>query len=252
LLTEIFTSQLKSSFHYRNQKLGTFQFKQFSVNDDNATMKVGTDAVLLGAWCPVDDAKNILDIGTGSGIIALMLAQRSLATSIVDAIELSQEDALQALYNVRSSPWPGKVNVIHGSIQSYKPDTLYDLIVCNPPYFSNSLLPPDRRRKEARHDTNLPHPDLVQAVAHLLGEKGIFCVILPVAEADTFRQICQVKGFHLHRITQFKTRSNKPHERELMAFGREEKSTLKDELVLYEFGDTKTRDYQRLTGEFYL
>jgi len=232
--------------------MGTFRFKQFSVNDDHAAMKVGTDAVLLGAWCPVGNAYNILDIGTGSGVIALMLAQRSSATSRVDAIELSTDDASQASDNVRSSPWPQKVCIIHGSIQSYKPDRAYDLIVCNPPYFSNSLLPPDQRRSETRHDTNLPHEDLVQAVTDLLADQGTFCVILPITEAVTFREICRANGLHLHHTTRFKTRSAKPYERELMAFGRIAKPPLEDELVLYESGDTKTKAYQQLTGEFYL
>jgi tRNA1Val (adenine37-N6)-methyltransferase len=125
--------------------VGTFRFKQFAVTDDRATMKVGTDAVLLGAWCPVGNANRILDIGTGSGVIALMLAQRSVAGAHIDAVELNTDDAQQAQANVQGSAWPSKVRVIHSAIQDHRPDAAYGLVVTNPPYFSNSLLPPEIR-----------------------------------------------------------------------------------------------------------
>lgn len=233
--------------------MGTFRFKQFSVTDDGATMKVGTDAVLLGSWCPVGQAKRILDIGTGSGLIALMLAQRSVDTARIDAVELNARDAEQALANVNSSPWPQKVNVIQGSVQSHQPDYRYELIVSNPPFFSRSLLPPDPRRSDARHTTRLTSPDLIAAVCRLLDSTGTFSLILPTAEAEGFRVETQAAGLSLARITRFQTRPTKPTERVLMSFTRRPTSVpLDDSLVLYEKGEEKSEGYQRLTADFYL
>src|SRR5687767_8887834 len=119
-----------------------FQFKQFSVAHDRSTHKIGTDGVLLGAWVDVRNAHSILDIGTGTGVIALMLAQRCAGDTCIDAVEMEKEDAAQAKENVARSPWPQKVNVVHAMIQAYTPKAEYDLIVSNPPYFINSFLSP--------------------------------------------------------------------------------------------------------------
>src|SRR6266850_1577807 len=147
---------------------GPFTFKQFIVHHDRCAMKVGTDAVLLGAWAGAAGAKTILDIGTGSGIIALMLAQRTPSYARIDAVEIEQSDFLQASENAQNSPWPEKIIVHHTSIQEYQTDSQYDLIICNPPYFINSLLPPSPFRKQARHAALLPNRDLLTAVKRLL------------------------------------------------------------------------------------
>src|SRR4051812_9922250 len=112
----------------------SFQFKQFKVNDDRCAMKVGTDGVLLGAWVNVTGAKTILDIGTGSGLIALILAQRTKAETIIDAVEIGEDDSQQANENVSNSPWPGKIEICQAAIQDFKSNHLYDLIVSNPPF----------------------------------------------------------------------------------------------------------------------
>lgn len=215
-------------------------------------MKVGTDGVLLGAWCQVGNAKRILDIGTGSGVIALMLAQRSSTHACVDAIEISELSASQAAANVQASPWPDKVQVIPGDVKAFQTTHSYDLIVSNPPYFSNSLLPPNQGRMAARHDGDLSFLELVAALNRLLNKDGTFCLILPVAEATEFRKISQLAGLHLSRLTKFQTRAAKPPERELMAFVRNQTTTIEDTLLLYDAANRKSEDYLRLTGDFYL
>lgn len=233
--------------------MGTFRFKQFSVTDDGAAMKTGTDAVLLGAWCPVGQANRILDIGTGSGVIALMLAQRSRPEARIDAVEINAADAQQARENVQRSPWSGKIEVVHAPVQEFKRVTLYDLIITNPPFFSASLLPPDPRRTVARHDTQLTKDELLTAVNRLLGESGIFCLILPFTEAKSFQVQASGYGFYLAHITHFQTRADKNPERTLMAFSREQlKPMQEDRLVLYEGRERKTEAYRNLTADFYL
>lgn len=214
-------------------------------------MKVGTDAVLLGAWCNTLHAKRILDIGTGSGVIALMLAQRSDVETQIDAVEINADDATQARDNVSQSPWSERVQVIHGRIQDLVANP-YDLIVCNPPYFSQSLLPPDEGRTRVRHSTMLPHDELIAAVSRLLKPAGQFSLILPTKEAELFRDEAEQAGFNLQKLTRFHARKEKPQERSLMTLGYDKMIMKEDTLVLYEDGPTQSAAYQKLTGEFYL
>lgn len=216
-------------------------------------MKVGTDAVLLGAWCRVESARRILDIGTGSGVIALMLAQRSVPEAHIDAVEQSTDDVAQAAENFRRSPWPDKINAIHSAIQEYHSSDRYDLIVCNPPYFSQSLLPPEKRRQEARHDMRLSRAELVAAIIRLLHPDGRVCLILPPAEAEGFITEAGTRGLHPTRVTRFRTRPAKPPERLLMELRMAQgPAPQPDELVLYEEKDNRSGAYRQLTGDFYL
>jgi tRNA1Val (adenine37-N6)-methyltransferase len=233
--------------------VGLFRFKQFSIQDDGAAMKVGTDAVLLGAWCPVGNAKRLLDIGTGSGVIALMLAQRSAPDAHIDAVERSAEDAAQAAENVRQSPWPDKVTVVHGAIQDYLAAQPYDVIVCNPPFFSQSLLPPGTRRREVRHDTHLSRQDLLGAIGRWLHPAGTASIVLPPVEAADFTREAVAQGLHLVRVTHFHTRLTKPAERHLMDFARATVSRPeKQDLVLYAGENIQSSAYRDLTADFYL
>ncbi len=215
-------------------------------------MKVGTDAVLLGAWTAIGAAGTILDIGSGSGIIALMLAQRSPEDTKIDAVELQPDDARQAFENIQASPWPGKVNVINSSIQDYQPARQYDLVVCNPPFFSNSLLPATEERTRVRHQRTLSQDDLVAATLRLVMPQGRLGVIMPPVEGETFVQKAEAGGLHLYRITRFYTRTGKRQERSLMEFGFGGTPAKEDSLVLYGAGGQWTEDYRRLTRDFYL
>jgi tRNA1Val (adenine37-N6)-methyltransferase len=215
-------------------------------------MKVGTDAVLLGAWCEVGKARRILDIGTGSGILALMMAQRSNPHALIDAVEILPNDAAQAAKNVQDSPWPLKVNVIHCRIQDHTFQDGYDLIVCNPPYFSRSLHPPDQARTTVRHDVMLPQDELLSAVIRLLKPNGTYGLILPPEEGEKFRDQASRKGLYLKRLTRLYAREGKAQERSLMEFTLAPTELITDSLFLYDKGQEKTPAYQVLTSEFYL
>ncbi len=229
-----------------------FHFKFFSVDDDRCAMKVGTDAVLLGAWAEVTDAKTILDVGTGCGVIALMLAQRTNSEVHIDAIEIENEDAAQAGENAWRSPWPNKISVLQKSIQEFEPPHCYDLIVSNPPYFNNSHLPPSRVRAQARHIQNLSYEELILHAVRVLYPTGKLAVILPFQEGNHFKTLATTKGLFLHRQLAFFSRKEKPQERWLFEFGFAPHALQEENLVLYETGDIKSNAYLSLTNDFYL
>lgn len=234
------------------KKLSPFQFKKFVIHHDRCSMKVGTDAVLLGSWVYVNNAKIILDIGTGSGVIALMLAQRTDDHVQIDAIEIEKEDASQAKENVLISPWPGKVSVFNKSIQELETTIKYDLIVSNPPYFINSLLPPSQHRARTRHAEQLTFDELIMHSIRLLNPTGTLAVILPVREGNDFKQIALKDGLHVKRQLAFYSRKEKPQERWLFEFGFESSETKNEKLFLYETENMKSSDYINLTKDFYL
>lgn len=216
-------------------------------------MKVGTDAVLLGAWVNVDPAaKTILDIGSGSGVIALMMAQRSAFDTHVDAVEIDHASVEQAKENVLSSPWPDKIKVFSGSIQTFEADKKYDLIITNPPYFNKSLLPPAPARQSARHTETLSFDALIENVLRLLSPNGIFAVILPYSEGIHFRELAQSYQLNCHRSAAFYSRKGKPQERWLMEFSFDQRGKKTESLVLYEEGDRWTDQYANLTKDFYV
>jgi len=232
--------------------VGTFRFKQFAVTDDRSVMKVGTDAVLLGAWCDVGTAGRILDIGTGSGLIALMLAQRSAIQAHIDAVEMLAEDVSQAKENFKNSRWPDKISVFHRRIQDYSTTLPYDVIISNPPFFSGSLKPPQPGRTIARHDANLSHRDLLDAAVLHLRDSGQLSTILPVIESERLLQQAGAYNLHLRRRTRVFSRESKPQERTLMSLNRERGPIYEDSLVLYQQGNAKTTAFRELTGSFYL
>jgi len=234
-------------------KSGThFHFKRFSVAHDRCSMKVGTDGVLLGAWTDIQSAQTILDIGTGTGVIALMLAQRSSPDTIIDAIELEETDAAQATENVQHSPWPDKVTIYTGAIQEYTTDKQYDLIVSNPPYFINSQEPPDKRRLQTRHTVSLSFDALLQAVKRLLKPTGTFHVILPYTEGIQFIELAATYSLSCIRQWSFRTRTGKPVERWLLTFAFIPASLDTGEILLYQQDNTWHNSYIDLTREFYL
>jgi tRNA1Val (adenine37-N6)-methyltransferase len=233
-----------------------FAFKQFSIRQEKCAMKVGTDAVLLGAWAKTYGVRRILDIGTGTGVIALMLAQKSGAA--IDAVEIDEASCEEARENVNHSPWPGRVKVHHLSLQDYSKmqDEKYDLIVSNPPYFNDSLPATEESRTKARHTVLLPFSDLVEGTVRLLSKDGKFCVILPPREGEKFREIAASKGLHLTRITRVKTTPEKPEKRWLMQFAFAAKPQISDSTLVIEKDNLNaqhyTDEYRELTKEYYL
>lgn len=229
-----------------------FHFKKFSVCHNRSTMKVGTDGVLLGAWAQVEGAQKILDIGTGSGLIALMLAQRTPENVIIDCVEIAKGDFLQAKENFQASPWHTRLNVFHSDIRIFNSDHRYDLIISNPPFFSNSLLPPENNRVAARHTVHLTQKELIEACSRLLTPSGRIALILPQKEGEKFKEIALSGGFHCIREMSFKTRAEKPDERLLQEFSSLPGETEKTTLLLYSYGTEPSVEYRSLTRDFYL
>jgi len=229
-----------------------FQFKQFEVQHDRSTMKVGTDAVLLGAWAHVANASRILDIGTGSGIIALMAAQRTAPATQIDAVEIESQDAAQAADNFSASPWGDRLHIHITPIQDFAPSQPYDVIVSNPPYFVNSQEPPNKRRHEARHTITLDHATLLTAVDRLLQPQGTLNVVLPYTEGLQFISLAKQQRFFCTRQYSFRTREGKPIERWLLEFSRKAGATETGEILLYREKLEWSDRYVELTRDFYL
>ncbi len=230
-----------------------FRFKRFQVLDEGATHKVGTDGVLLGSWVSIlDTDRLVLDIGTGSGVIALMLAQRTRDYAHVDAVEIARADVLQARANVDQSPWAQRVTVHHTSLQDFSTRLRYDVIVSNPPFFIDSLQPPAKRRGEARHTLTLSFADLISSAALLLQPQGRFAIILPHREGEDFVRMASDSGLFPVRMTAFRSRQHKPVERLLVQFAKQPGPIVRTELTLYGDGDNWTPEYRALTRDFYL
>lgn len=230
-----------------------FKFKNFSVAQDRTTHKVGTDSVLLGAWVNIrQNDKFVLDIGTGSGVIALMLAQRTNQEAKIDAVDIEANDVEQATENAWTSPWPDKIAVYLAPVQQFEPQRHYDLIVTNPPYFVNSLLPPDKKRSRARHTNTLPFEDLLKSISRLLDNRGRAAVILPPAEGSRFLKLAQTFKLFPIRKTSFRSRPHKPVERLLLELAFEGECSTEGELILYAESRTWAPDYQDLVKEFYI
>lgn len=168
-----------------------FIFKQFTIRHDKCAMKVGTDGVLLGAWAHTGSAKRILDVGTGTGLIALMLAQRTVAK--IDAIDIDESASQQAEENIEASPFHRQIHIFHASLEDYQASTdqRYDLIVSNPPYFSQSLKSPDEKRSKARHDDSLSLEELIMGCTKMLNTDGRIALILPVEQEERLTAVAQ-------------------------------------------------------------
>ena len=235
--------------------MSIFQFKQFAVNQDQCAMKIGTDGVLLGAWAPIDTRPNsILDIGTGTGIIALMLAQRCDAQQI-DALEIDENAYEQAVDNFESSPWSDRLFCFHAGLDEFveEPEDEYDLIVSNPPFYVEDYRSDNAQRDLARFQEAMPFEDLVEAAALLLSENGVFAVIIPFKEEEIFLALAKEYELFPIKITRVKGTHETQIVRSLLAFRRYELSVLSaDELVIEINRHEYTDDYIALTKEFYL
>jgi tRNA1Val (adenine37-N6)-methyltransferase len=230
-----------------------FHFKKFSIEDNRCAHKVGTDGTLLGAWANVENAQTLLDIGTGSGLIALMLAQRTSDAARIDAVELSLSDYSQACENVRRSPWHNKIAMHQGSVQQFKTDTRYDCIVSNPPYFNKSFKPPVESRVTPRHTETLSFQELIASSKRLLSEKGKLNVILPHAEGLHFIELAIAHSLFVSRQVAFYTRAEKPMERWLLEFSVINPSFIeRGDVLLYERDNAWSAGYKNLTRDFYL
>lgn len=228
-----------------------FKFKQFTIFQDKCAMKVGTDGVLLGAWSNIPLKGNICDIGTGTGLLALMIAQRSEAKII--AVELNSEAAAQAKDNCNASSWAEQIDVVNTNISDINPLTLFDYIISNPPFFSKSLHTPDISRSMARHQLGLSVEDLLHQVVRLLNKKGLFACIYPINEANLLIMLAENIGLHCQRKTLVFSTPNKPAHRVLMEFSYKYATCIVDELII-EIGGRHvySEEYIKLTKGYYL
>ncbi|SHF95859.1 tRNA1(Val) (adenine(37)-N6)-methyltransferase [Flavobacterium defluvii] len=232
-----------------------FQFKQFSVKQDKTAMKVGTDGVLLGSWAPIHhNPFSILDIGAGTGIIALMLAQRTHAEQI-DALEIDEDAYEQAVENFESSPWGDRLFCFHAGLDEFieEPEEEYDLIVSNPPFYSEDYKTDNEQRDLARFQDAMPFDEIVEAADLLLSDNGILAVIIPFREEEKFTALA--KDFELYpiKITRVKGTSKSEIKRSLLAFSRNEVSEIEiNELIIEIDRHVYTPEYIELTKDFYL
>jgi len=231
-----------------------FHFKKFSIDDSQAAMKIGTDAVMLGSWIDCSSETRILDIGTGTGILALMMAQRNPGVP-VDAVELENNAAELARQNVNLSPWQDKITVINTSIQAFAAHNLhkYSLILSNPPFFSSSLKSPGQSRYLARHNDSLPVSDLLRITSELLIREGKAYFIFPADVLDFWKQEALKYDLFPSCIKFIKsTPSHNPH-RVLAAFTNVSGFGLQeDELSIYNAERSYSKEYMELTRDFYL
>lgn len=232
-----------------------FSFKQFSIHQDRCAMKVGTDGVLLGAWTPINhNPFSILDIGAGTGIIALMLAQRSHAEQI-DALEIDEDAYEQAVENFENSPWGDRLFCFHAGLDEFveEPEDEYDLIVSNPPFYAEDYKSNSEQRDLARFQDAMPFEELIEAAALLLSENGIFSVIIPHKEEENFLALANEFELYPIKITRVKGTPTSEIKRSLLAFTRNEVSTIEiDELVIETARHQYTAEYIELTKDFYL
>lgn len=237
-----------------------FTFKQFKVEQDCCAMKVGTDGVLLGAWADVTNAPKILDIGSGTGIIALMMAQRTenqdtSGKIVVHAVEIDDAAFTQSKDNMSQSPFAMRLTVFHSSIQDFAKasDIKYDLVVSNPPFFSGGTFSSNQDKTNVRHTVKLSHGDLLQSTRQLLNKNGKFCLILPLIEGMRFIEIARTYGFYTTKITEVHTLANKGIERLMLQLELNEKPLVKDKLIIQNSDERNdyTEGYKNLTKDFY-
>ena len=233
-------------------KRDIFRFKQFSISHTKSSMKIGTDAILLGSWTDVANTNTILDIGTGCGIIALMLAQRSRAK--VDAIDIDESSVEEASANFNSSPWNNRLRAIHSSLQDFqeKANTRYDLIVSNPPYFQNSLLPATEKLKLAKHNTTLSYGELIQSSEKLLNHHGRLAVILPYGSAEHLINKAEKAKLFLSGQLAIYPSPVKAAKRMILVFGHTKiDKIISSGLILRNENEEFTEGYKQLTGDFH-
>ena len=228
-----------------------FKFKQFTVWHDRSSLRVCTEACLLGAYASVAGAKKGLDVGTGTGLLALMLAQRNENLHI-DAIEIERSSVEQAQENVSQSPYAERIRVYETALQDWKPEKGYDLIISNPPFFENHLLSTNEIRNQALHTESLTLVELAMSVTQLLHKKGRFVVLLPPFETQKITELLQVKGLEPVKQLEVFQKENKPLFRKITTFSREKIPLIREKLTIHEEDGKYSEDFRTLLKDYYL
>ena len=230
-----------------------FRFKQFSMYHHRSTMKIGTDAMILSAWAEVSGANRVLDIGTGSGIIALMMAVRSSA--VIDAVEIDEASVNEARDNFKQSPFSDRLQVFNKSMASFSEsvNNTYDVIISNPPFFINDMRPQNSRKQQARHTDSLSYSDLCFYSRKMLNNEGKLCLVLPYTESKTFLSIAAGHGLFLQKRLLIFPRPCKAPNRVNLQLGTTKPATVNEEKFIIRNEDNRfTKQYSDLLGEYYI
>ena len=227
-----------------------FQFKQFTIHQDQCAMKVSTDACILGAWVDVAQAENILDIGAGTGLLSLMMAQRS--TACIDAVELDTPAFEQAKSNIAESKWSDRIEVFHGKIQKFSPDKKYDYIVSNPPFYQNHLKSEKVQKNQAHHTETLSFEELLDSVLRLRTTSGKFAVLLPAYEAKVLEDLAISKGFFPQKKLTVRHREGAKILRVIVEYGTASVVLENTELLIKDAQEQYTGQFSALLKEYYL
>ena len=231
-----------------------FKFKQFTVNQDKTAMKIGTDAVLLGAWANVENKPfSILDIGSGTGVLALMLAQRSHA-ELIDAIEIDDNAYEQCVENFENSQWSDRLFCYHASLQEFveEVDDKYDHIISNPPFYQDDYKSDNTQRDLARFEDSMPFEHLVICVSKLLSDNGTFSVIIPFKEEGYFIDLASKANLFPNKILHIKGNPSSKTVRSLIEFSFVQSEINTEELIIETSRHQYTQDYINITKDFYL
>lgn len=231
-----------------------FRFKKFEIKQDLCAMKVGTDGVLLGAWTRVDNPVKILDVGTGTGLIALMLAQRTEnhLKALIHAVEIDTNASIQAQQNAAESIWADRIKIFNADYNTFEPGLKYDIIVSNPPFFRNSLKAPEKFRNLARHDASLTWEQLITKSALLLSDEGHFTTIIPAEQENIFTELCWGRGLLLTRRCEIITKTGLKPKRIMLEFSFRRNVTEHTRLEIETSDNIKSKAYNDLTSGFYL
>lgn len=228
-----------------------FRFKQFDLLNDKTAMKVGTDGVLLGAWCDVACAKRALDVGTGCGLIALILAQRNLDVTI-EAIDIDKDAVTEANFNINNSPWCSRVNALCVDFNDYDVSTCFDLIVSNPPFFDNGVEAPEDARNKARHCGTLSFEQLIAKANGMLAEDGVLAIISPIEAENDIRR-CAVKyRMSIKRLCEVVPVAGNPPKRLMWELVNGDVDTYREIITICSLDNSYTQQYVELTRDFYL
>ncbi len=227
-----------------------FSFKKFTIHQDQTAMKVTTDACILGAYTSVKATKTILDIGTGTGLLSLMLSQRGIAK--IDAIEIDESAYNQAVVNINNSIYKDKVTIHNTSIQDFITFNLYDLIISNPPFFQNHLKSETFSRNNSLHTDTLSFENLLSSVLRLLSFNGTFVVLLPMYESSIFEQLAIPQGLYPQKKLMIRHRKGSKILRIITTFGRLKKEIINEELIIKNPDESYTPDFQKLLKDYYL
>ena len=234
-----------------------FKFKEFSIHQDKTAMKIGTDAVLLGAWVFLEnEIDSILDVGSGTGIIALMLAQRSFALTI-DAVEIDNDAYEETVTNFENSNWGDRLYCYHSSFQNFAEEIAeeyetYDLIISNPPFYTDEFESENDARNKARFTSSLSFNELLKGVSKILSKKGKFAVIIPFKEEQGFVELAKENNLFLNRVCHVKGNPSSAFKRSLLEFSFEDKKLKKENLTIEIKRHQYTDEYINLTKDFYL